>query len=130
MAENEQAKAQTASPSAEESIFTKIINGQIPCKKVYEDDQAFAFHDINATAPVHFLVVPKKPITQLSAVDPSDEQLLGHLMLVASKCAKQEGLDEGYRVVVNDGKHGCQSVYHLHLHVIGGKQLGWPPTGN
>ena len=77
---------------------------------------------------MHFLVIPRKPIAQLSKADDSDEQLIGHLFIVARKLAKERGLGEtGFRTVINDGKHGCQSVYHLHIHVIGGKQLGWPP---
>lgn len=80
-------------------------------------------------AKVHFLVIPRKPITQLSKAEDGDEQLLGHLMVVGRKIARERGLDEsGFRVVINDGKHGCQSVYHLHLHFIGGNQLGWPPV--
>lgn len=86
-----------------------------------------AFNDVSPQAPTHFLVIPKKPITQLSKSEDVDAPLLGHLLLVARKVALQQGLGEGFRVVINDGKNGCQSVYHLHIHVIGGRQLGWPP---
>ncbi|EEC16207.1 histidine triad (hit) protein, putative [Ixodes scapularis] len=86
-----------------------------------------AFNDINPQAPVHFLVIPKKAISQLSTAAEADKPLLGHLMYVAQKVAKEVGLKKGFRVVVNDGPDGCQSVYHVHLHVLGGRQLGWPP---
>ncbi|NWX15356.1 HINT2 protein, partial [Aegotheles bennettii] len=78
-------------------------------------------------APIHFLVIPKNPIPRISCVGPQDTELLGHLLVVAARTAQAEGLADGYRVVINDGKHGAQSVYHLHLHVLGGRQLGWPP---
>ena len=86
-----------------------------------------AFHDVNKQAPTHFLVIPRKPIAQLSLAAEEDAGLLGHLMLVGSKVAKDLGLAEGYRVVINNGKHGAQSVYHLHLHFLGGRQMQWPP---
>lgn len=89
--------------------------------------QCVAFNDISPQAPVHFLVIPRKPISQLSNVQDEDELLLGHLLLVGKKVAAQVGLDEGYRVVINDGKNGCQSVYHLHLHFLGKRQMKWPP---
>ncbi|XP_008551936.1 adenosine 5'-monophosphoramidase HINT1 isoform X1 [Microplitis demolitor] len=119
-------KAQSAAPG-EDTIFGKILRKEIPCKFIYEDNQCVAFHDLNAQAPTHFLVIPRKPITQLSKVTDEDEPLLGHLMNVACKVAKQEGLDAGFRLVVNDGQNGAQSVYHLHLHVLGGRQMQWPP---
>lgn len=119
-------KAQTAAPT-EDTIFGKILRKEIPCNFIYEDDQCVAFHDINAQAPVHFLVIPRKPIPQLSRAEDGDEALLGHLMIVARKLAKKEGLDRGFRLVINDGQHGAQSVYHLHLHVLGGRQMQWPP---
>uniref|UniRef100_A0A803T2W4 HIT domain-containing protein n=1 Tax=Anolis carolinensis TaxID=28377 RepID=A0A803T2W4_ANOCA len=89
--------------------------------------QCVAFRDVSPQAPVHVLVIPRKPIPRLSQAEEADTQLLGHLLLVASQVAKAEGLSEGYRVVINDGKHGAQSVYHLHLHILGGRQMGWPP---
>ncbi|CAG5121596.1 unnamed protein product [Candidula unifasciata] len=118
--------AQSAKPGGD-TIFGKIIRGEIKTDFLHEDDQCVAFNDIAPQAPVHFLVVPKKPIVKLSDADDSDEQLLGHLLIVARKVAKQKGLSKGYRVVINDGQHGGQSVYHIHIHVIGGRQLGWPP---
>eukprot|EP00170_Pyropia_yezoensis_P000028 contig_542_g28 len=108
--------------------FSKIIRKEIPADVVHEDDQCLAFKDVNPQAPVHILVIPKKPISQLSLATPEDSALLGHLMSTASAVAKAAGCgDRGFRVVVNDGKDGCQSVYHLHLHVLGGRVLGWPP---
>lgn len=89
--------------------------------------QCVAFHDISAQAPTHFLVIPRKPISQLSKATQEDEALLGHLMLVGHKVAAQLGLENGYRVVINNGKDGAQSVYHLHLHFLGGRQMRWPP---
>lgn len=111
------------------TIFDKIVSKEIPAQVIYEDDTALAFRDINPQAPVHFLVIPKvrDGLTQLSNAEERHEPLLGHLMFVAQKVAKQEGLAEGFRVVINDGPQGCQSVYHVHLHVMGGKQLSWPP---
>ncbi|XP_037936932.1 histidine triad nucleotide-binding protein 1 [Teleopsis dalmanni] len=119
-------KAQAAQPEAD-SIFGKILRGEIPCKFIHEDDKCVAFHDVNPQAPTHFLVIPRKPITQLSKADAGDSELLGHLMLVGRNVAKTLGLDEGFRVVINDGKNGAQSVYHLHLHFLGGRQMRWPP---
>lgn len=89
--------------------------------------QCVAFHDVNAQAPTHFLVIPKKAIPQLSKASEADEALLGHLLLTGQKVAAKLGLENGYRVVINDGRDGAQSVYHLHLHFLGGRQLRWPP---
>lgn len=89
--------------------------------------QCVAFEDINAQAPVHFLVIPRKPIPQLSRAEDEDEQLIGHLMIVARKIAAQKGLAKGFRIVINDGPVGAQSVYHLHVHVLSGRQMQWPP---
>uniref|UniRef100_A0A8C5PQY9 HIT domain-containing protein n=1 Tax=Leptobrachium leishanense TaxID=445787 RepID=A0A8C5PQY9_9ANUR len=119
-------KAQTARPGGV-TIFGKIIRKEIPADIFYEDDQCIAFHDIAPQAPTHFLVVPKKPISQLSEADVADEALLGHLMIVGKRCAADLGLARGYRLVLNEGADGGQSVYHVHLHVLGGRQLGWPP---
>ncbi|XP_078666460.1 adenosine 5'-monophosphoramidase HINT1-like [Branchiostoma floridae x Branchiostoma belcheri] len=111
-----------------DTIFGKIIRKEIPADIIYEDEQCLAFHDINPQAPVHFLVIPKKPIPQLSKAQDGDEQLLGHLMVVARKCAEKQGIaGRGFRMVVNDGRHGAQSVYHVHLHIFGGRQMTWPP---
>ncbi|MBN3310734.1 adenosine 5'-monophosphoramidase HINT1 isoform X2 [Amia ocellicauda] len=123
---DEIAKAQTAQPGGD-TIFGKIIRKEIPAKIFYEDEQCIAFHDIAPQAPTHFLVVPKKPIPQLSKAEDSDAALLGHLMIVAKKCAAEVGLAKGYRLVLNDGPHGGQEVFHLHIHVLGGRQLHWPP---
>jgi len=124
---DEVAKAQAASAGGD-TIFGKIIRKEIPADIIYEDDQCLAFNDIAPQAPTHFLVIPKKPIAQLSKSGDGDSALLGHLMCVARTCAEKAGIaDSGYRLVVNDGKNGAQSVYHLHLHVLGGRQLSWPP---
>jgi histidine triad (HIT) family protein len=109
-----------------ETIFSKIISREIPAAIIYEDDLAIAFRDVNPQAPVHFLVIPKQPIINLSNSTMEDQNLLGHLLLVASKVAKQEGL-ESFRLVTNNGIEAGQSVFHLHLHVLGGRSLNWPP---
>ena len=105
----------------------QIARHDIPAKIIFEDDLAIAFHDVNPQAPTHALVIPKKPLPSLSASDDGDEALLGHLLVVARRVAKELQLDGGYRIVINDGKDGCQSVYHLHLHVMGGRKMQWPP---
>ncbi|CAE7910217.1 HINT1 [Symbiodinium sp. KB8] len=114
--------------TAPETIFDKIIRKEIPSKIVFEDDRALAFRDVSPQAPVHVLVIPKvrDGLTQLQNAREDQEALLGHLLFVASRVGKEE-CPEGYRVVINDGKHGAQSVYHLHVHVLGGRQMGWPP---
>uniref|UniRef100_A0A6M2E2W5 Putative zinc-binding protein of the histidine triad hit family n=1 Tax=Amblyomma tuberculatum TaxID=48802 RepID=A0A6M2E2W5_9ACAR len=119
-------KAQLASETGD-TIFGKIVKGEIPTKFIYEDDKCVAFHDINPQAPVHFLVIPKKAIPQLSKAEEADKDILGHIMYVAQHVAKEQKLDKGFRVVINDGPQGCQSVYHIHLHVMGGRQMNWPP---
>eukprot|EP00105_Crassostrea_gigas_P013130 XP_011429343.1 PREDICTED: histidine triad nucleotide-binding protein 1 [Crassostrea gigas] len=119
-------KAQQAKPGGD-TIFGKIARKEIPCEFIYEDDQCVAFNDLSPQAPVHFLVIPKKPISRLSEAEDADEQLLGHLVLAAKKVAKQQGLNDGYRLVINDGPMGGQSVYHIHIHVMSGRQMGWPP---
>jgi len=124
---DEVAAAQKASPSAAPTIFDKIIDKTIPADIIYEDELCLAFRDIQAQAPTHFLVIPKKRISMLSTAEEDDKMLLGHLMLAAQRVAKQEKLDNGFRLVVNNGSDGAQSVYHLHLHVMGGRQMGWPP---
>lgn len=110
-----------------ETIFSKIIRREIPADIVYEDDLALAFKDINSQAPVHILVIPKKPIPKLADAESSDDALLGHLLLTAKRVAEQAGLANGYRVVINTGPDGGQTVYHLHLHILGGRQMAWPP---
>jgi len=111
---------------AEDTLFAKIARGELPADIVYEDDLALAFRDINPQAPSHLLVIPRKPIERLSYAEDADAELLGHLMGVARKVAAQEGLAD-FRVVVNDGAGAGQTVFHLHLHVLGGRPLGWPP---
>ncbi|KAL0963192.1 hypothetical protein UPYG_G00350920 [Umbra pygmaea] len=123
---DEVAKAQVAQPGGD-TIFGKIIRKEIPANIFFEDDQCIAFHDVAPQAPTHFLVVPKRQIVQLSKAEDSDAAILGHLMIVAKKCAEQVGLSKGYRLIVNEGPDGGQSVYHIHVHVMGGRQLGWPP---
>jgi len=109
-----------------DTIFGKIARGQADAEIVYEDDHALAFRDLNPAAPTHVLVIPRKPIQRLSEADPDDESLLGHLMTVAARVAEQEGLED-FRVVVNNGAGAGQTVFHLHLHVLGGRSLSWPP---
>jgi histidine triad (HIT) family protein len=110
------------------TIFSKIIAGEIPARIVYEDDRCLAFHDVAPQAPVHMLVIPKKEIPRVAATQESDEALLGHLVFVAQTIAKKEGLhDTGFRLVINNGPDGGESVPHLHVHVLGGRPLGWPP---
>ena len=110
------------------SIFTKIINREIPADIVYETDTVLAFRDIAPQAPVHVLVIPKKPVVSLAEAGAGDAALMGELMLACAEVARLEGLEVGgYRVVTNIGRNGGQSVFHLHLHVLGGRPLGWPP---
>ncbi len=110
-----------------ETIFSKIINREIPADIVYEDDHALAFRDINPQAPLHVLVIPKKPIDMLSSAIAEDQEVLGYLMLTAAKVARQEGYGDAFRLVVNNGADAGQTVFHLHLHVLGGRSLSWPP---
>jgi histidine triad (HIT) family protein len=110
------------------SIFTKIINREIPAAIVYEDDECIAFKDIDPKAPVHILIVPKKEIPSLADVTESDEALLGHLLVKAAEIAKDQGVsNSGYRIVVNTNPDGGQEVYHVHVHLLGGRQMTWPP---
>lgn len=110
------------------TIFSRIIAREIPADIVYEDDRALAFRDVNPVAPVHVLVIPKEPLVRVSEATAEQAGLLGHLLWVVAEVARLEGIaDTGYRVVTNNGAHGGQSVDHLHFHVIGGRQLGWPP---
>lgn len=109
-------------------FFCKIANGEMETDVVYEDDQVIAFRDINPQAPKHILIIPRKHIATINDAEPEDATLLGHIMLSAKKIALQEGDDEnGYRVVMNCNRHGGQSVYHIHLHYLAGRQLSWPP---
>lgn len=106
-------------------IFCKIVRGEIPSQKVYEDEDMYAFHDINPVAPVHFMVIPKLHLDSLADADGSHEALLGRLLLLAPKLARQLGLENGFRTVINTGRGGGQEVFHLHIHVIGGGMI--PP---
>ena len=109
------------------TLFEKIIDRELPATFVYEDDQCIAIKDINPGAPLHVLVIPRKPLPRLCDAGSADQALLGHLMLVASKIAGDAGYGEAFRVIVNNGAGAGQSVFHLHLHVIAGRPLKWPP---
>ncbi|MEA5444137.1 histidine triad nucleotide-binding protein [Cyanobium gracile] len=112
--------------ASSDTIFGRILSGEIPCQEVYADDLCLAFRDVNPQAPVHVLVIPREPIAQLGEATDEHEALLGHLLLVAAKVARLEGL-ESWRTVINSGADAGQTVFHLHLHVIGGRPLAWPP---
>lgn len=109
------------------TIFKRILDGEIPADVVYEDDQCLAFRDVAPQAPTHVLVIPKKEIASLPDLDDGDAALVGHIYLVIRNLARELGLDGGYRVVVNCGRDGGQSVDHLHFHLLGGRSLKWPP---
>jgi histidine triad (HIT) family protein len=108
-------------------LFCKIVEGSIPSTAVYQDELCYAFADIHPQAPVHVLVAPREHIASLSETDASDCELLGHLLLTAAEIARAKGLAKGYRVVVNTGQDGGQTVDHLHVHLLGGRSLAWPP---
>ena len=108
-------------------IFCKIVSGEAPARIVYEDDSCVAFHDINPMAPVHILVIPRKHFVSANQADESDEVILGHLHRVAAQLAHQYQLTEGHRVVMNTGEAAGQSVFHVHLHLLGGRPFRWPP---
>ena len=110
----------------EDCLFCKIIQGAIPSDTLYEDDEVLAFRDIAPAAPVHFLVIPKKHISGPSAVEEEDEQLIGKLMRIGNQVAQKEGLEQ-FRLVFNNGEDAGQTVFHIHMHVIGGRSLNWPP---
>lgn len=112
----------------EETIFSEIIAKKKPAEIIYEDDEVVAFKDINPQAPVHVLIVPRKPIPKLTAADETDEKVLGKMVIVAKKIATDFGLDnDGFRLLLNEGKNGGQTIYHLHFHLLGGRRLMWPP---
>ncbi len=111
---------------ASETIFSQILRGELPCDEVYSDELCLAFRDIEPQAPVHILLIPRKPIVNLTHIDVEDKELLGHLLIIASKVARSEGL-ESWRTVVNNGVDAGQTVFHLHIHIIGGRPLSWPP---
>ena len=129
---NEEAAAKTAAATADTggpTIFDKIIAKEIPSSIVYEDEKVLAFRDINPQAPVHVLVIPKlrDGLTGLDKAEPRHAEILGQLLYAAKVVAEKEGVADGFRVVINNGGEGCQSVYHLHVHVLGGRQMKWPP---
>lgn len=128
VADRPAADTSTMGASRVETVFSKIIRKEIPAKIVYEDDLALAFHDINPQAPIHVLVIPKKPIVSLEDASDEDDALLGHLHRVVRTVARQLGCAEsGYRLVVNCGQDGGQDVMHLHFHLLSGRRLKWPP---
>ncbi|CAN7135243.1 unnamed protein product [Brassica rapa subsp. narinosa] len=127
---SEKEAALAATPSDSPTIFDKIISKEIPSTVVFEDDKVLAFRDITPQGPVHILLIPKvrDGLTGLSKAEERHIDILGRLLYTAKLVAKQEGLDEeGFRIVINDGPQGCQSVYHIHVHLIGGRQMNWPP---
>ncbi|MCL4109070.1 UNVERIFIED_CONTAM: hypothetical protein GTU68_032193 [Idotea baltica] len=113
--------------SAEPTIFKRIIDKQIPADIVFEDDLCLAFRDVSPQAPTHVLVIPKKEIPSLADAKDGDTELLGHLLTTTRKVAEQLGLDNGYRTIINTGEGGGQTVHHLHIHIMGGRDLSWPP---
>jgi histidine triad (HIT) family protein len=112
---------------AEKTLFQKIMDREEPGDILYEDDRCVALRDINPQAPTHVLIVPRKPISTLDALTEDDEALVGHLFLIAQKVAAEEGLSDGYRTVFNNGPDARQTVDHIHLHLIGGREMSWPP---
>ena len=111
----------------QETIFDKIISKEIPAEIVYEDDQCLAFKDVNPQAPVHILIIPKKSIAKVADADVNDQNILGHLLLKAGEIAKQLGVKDAFRLVINNGEDAGQTVFHLHIHLIAGRSLSWPP---
>jgi histidine triad (HIT) family protein len=109
------------------SIFTRIINREIPADIIHEDDRCLAFRDINPQAPTHVLIIPKQEIRSVDVISAGDKELIGHLLFVAAQVAKLLKLSDGYRVVVNNGRDAGQTVDHIHFHLLGGRPLGWPP---
>lgn len=110
------------------TLFEKIIDREIPAQIVYEDDKVVAFRDIKPQAPVHVLIVPRKAIPRIAKAEPGDHQVLGHLLLKAAEIAAKEGLAEsGFRLIINNGRDAGEAVPHLHVHIIGGRQMAWPP---
>jgi histidine triad (HIT) family protein len=108
-------------------LFCKIIAGTIPSKKVYEDDKVFAFEDINPGAPTHVLIIPKRHLAGLDKATAEDAELLGYMQLIAAQIGRDRGIEDGYRTVLNVGPRSGQSVFHIHLHILGGRDLKWPP---
>jgi len=112
---------------AEKTLFSKIIDREIPGNFEHEDELCVAIRDIDPQAPVHVLIIPRKPIVRTAEADNEDQALLGHLLLTARDLAKKLELDEGFRIVINNGPHGGEAVPHLHVHLLGGRQMAWPP---
>ncbi|HSR63924.1 MAG TPA: histidine triad nucleotide-binding protein [Gammaproteobacteria bacterium] len=110
-----------------DTLFSKIIDREVPADIVYEDDDCLAFRDINPQAPTHILVLPKKPIPKVADAGVDDRELLGHLLTTASRIAKDEGCGDAFRLVINNGEQAGQSVFHLHVHILGGRDFSWPP---
>lgn len=108
-------------------LFCNIVKGQIPSEKVYEDNDVYAFKDVNPEAPVHILIIPKRHIKSVDELEETDKEIVGHIFLVAKKLAKENKLENGYRLVSNIGEEGGQSVKHLHFHLLGGRSFNWPP---
>lgn len=109
-----------------DSIFIKILNKEIPSEIIYEDDAVFAIRDINPIAPVHILIIPKEPISTLNDLDEANADIIAKMVLVAKQIAAEQGIaDDGYRLIMNCGKNGGQSIFHIHCHLLGGKQLNW-----
>ena len=111
----------------DDCLFCKMIAGKIPVKKVYEDDKVFAFEDINPKAPTHVLIIPKRHVAGLKEATPEDAEILGYCQLAAAKIGRERAIEDGYRTVYNVGPRAGQSVFHLHLHLLGGRDLTWPP---
>ncbi len=109
------------------SIFTKILDGEIPGDILFEDEVCFAIKDINPQAPIHILIIPKKLVEKVSDAEPDDKEMLGHLLLVSKTIANKQGLDDNYRLIINNGAKAGQSVFHIHVHLLGGRSLNWPP---
>jgi len=112
---------------AQETVFSKIIRREIPAKIVFENERILAFRDISPQAPTHIVIIPKRPIVSLAETSQGDRELLGEILVVAAEIARAEGLGKGYRVVINTGGDGGQTVFHLHAHLLGGRALRWPP---
>ncbi len=108
-------------------LFCKIINGDIPSDKLYEDDDVYAFRDISPQAPIHFLVIPKRHISGPSDVSEEDEKVIGKMMRIGADIASQEGVGDAFRMVFNNGAGAGQTVFHIHMHILGGRSLNWPP---
>ncbi len=109
------------------SIFTKILDGEIPGDILFEDEVCFAIKDINPQAPIHILIIPKKLVEKVSDAESDDKEMLGHLLLVSKAIANEQGLDDNYRLIINNGAKAGQSVFHIHVHLLGGRSLNWPP---